>query len=370
MTETYKCPSCGGILKYDPNCKKMRCQYCAQEYEVEEIAGKEEDQRERKQPDKGEEDRAEKSGGADTEKITGTFSEEDAESIEMHVYHCTSCGAEILADGDTAATFCSFCGSPTLLEDRLEGERKPAYVIPFQISKDAAREAYGLWAKKGVLTPKLFYSRSTVEKITGIYVPFWLYDYHADIFLQARCTRVRTTRKGDYEYIHTDHYMVERDLGADYNRVPADASEKMPDEVMDKLEPFHYGELEAFEMPYLSGYYAEKYSYTAQQMAPRMEYRIKNYINKAAMQSITGYATVAVKERKVTLHRNQAKYALLPVWILNCRYKGKDFLFAMNGQTGKIVADKPISWAKAAGWFSGLGIGIFAVLFSIGRFLL
>ena len=139
---------------------------------------------------------------------------------------------------------------------------------------------------------------------------------------------------------------------------------------MDKLEPFSYSDLTGFEMAFLSGYYAEKYNYDSNQMAPRAENRVRQYVYQAAMNTINGYSSVTVVNRHTKLGRRCVKYALLPVWILNYKYKNKDYMFAMNGQTGKIVADRPISTGKMAGWFSGILLGIFTVLQLIGRFLI
>lgn len=352
MVETYICPACGADLRYDAQKKKMTCEYCGWEGEVSQVKTSQDAQ-----------------VTEDIHETAGEFEADTLGTIDLHVYRCSSCGAEILTNDDTVATFCSFCGRPAMLENRVQGEKKPAYVIPFRLKKEAAQEAYALWAKKGVFTPKLFYAKSTIEKVTGMYVPFWLYDYHASVYIDAHATRVSRETHGNYAYIYTDHYQVVRELELDYSRIPADASVKMPDDVMDKLEPFRYGELEQFEMPYLSGYYAEKYNYTGEQMAPRIEYRVRSYANQAAMSTIVGYASVNVTRRQVRLNRKQAKYALLPVWILHCKYKGKDFLWAMNGQTGKIVAEKPRSAGRIISWFTGLTAVIFAALFTLGSLL-
>lgn len=365
MVERYICPGCGGDMLYDAATRQMKCPYCETTMPVSELS----------KNDGSSSEKNVESEGADFHVENGdeVVDESDTswdETIDVKVYKCPSCGAEILTDDETAATFCGFCGRPSMMEDRLSGEKKPAYVIPFRITKDAAVETYTAWAKKGIFTPGLFHSKSTIEKITGIYVPFWLYDYNAEIMLEAAATRTRSERKGDYRYVHTDHFKIIRDVETDYIKIPADASEKMDDRVMDMLEPFNYGEMTEFDMAYLSGYYAEKYTYTGEDMFPRIENRVKNYINKAAMDTIIGYATVTPVSRNVRLTRRQMKYALLPVWILNCTYNGKEFMFAMNGQTGKIVAEKPISKKRVACWWGGLAAGIFGILFSVGRFLI
>ncbi len=293
------------------------------------------------------------------------------ERATFKVYRCGGCGAEVLTDDYTAATFCSFCGRPSLMEDRLSGALMPEYVIPFKIKKDDAVEVYKKWVKKGKLTPSLLKSQATIDKITGMYVPFWLYDYDTQIYINAKCTRVRRRVSGNYEITDTDHFAVTRDMEAEFDRIPADASEKMPDDMMDKLEPFMYREMVKFEMPYLSGYYSERYNYNSQEMQPRVEKRVRSYIEQTGMETITSkhYSSVNVLQKNIQMRNLRASYALLPVWILNYSYNGISGMFTLNGQTGKIVADRPVSKKKAAGWFTGITMVTFTILMLLGRFL-
>lgn len=222
MPTIYKCPGCGAAMEFDSVTQKLGCPSCGMQIDVREY-----EQKYSQNSTQGEYDK------------------------EMKMYHCNTCGAELVADEYTSATFCSFCGNPTLVEDRLRGEFKPSTIIPFKINKDKAVEIYKNWCKKGPLTPSALSRNSTIEKISGLYVPYWLYDYWAQTDMHANAERVRTTRKGDTEYIYTDHFQVFRNISAKFEKIPADASEKMPDDAMDKLEPFNYNELTAFSMPYL-----------------------------------------------------------------------------------------------------------------------
>lgn len=173
----------------------------------------------------------------------------------------------------------------------------------------------------------------------------------------ANANKVRTTRRGDTEYTYTDHFDVYRDVSAEFKRIPADASEKMPDEQMDMLEPYNYSEITDFAMPYLSGYLSEKYNYTADEIQSRAKKRADSYITQIARDSITGYSSVIVRNNSISMNGRGSEYALLPVWMLNFRYNNKEFHFYLNGQTGKIVADRPISAGKAVTY----GIGIFVL---------
>src|SRR5699024_10678838 len=116
------------------------------------------------------------------------------------------------------------------------------------------------------------------ENITGIYVPFWIYDLNSKVEFRGTGTKVRTYSRGDYIYTETKYYDIYRHLDLHYKRVPVDASEKMPDDMMDKLEPYHYDDLETFKTPYLAGYLAEKYNYDDQALFPRVKSKIKGFI--------------------------------------------------------------------------------------------
>lgn len=358
---SYVCPNCGAPMEFDGMSQQMCCTHCGTFETVEAM-----EERHRELSAQYAYDNSQDLIEEDS--VSGDF-EMSGEVGDIKVYRCQGCGAEILTDENTAATFCSFCGRPSLMEDRLQGVLLPSGVIPFKIQKRQAEELYKAWAKKGILTPSILRSHSTIEKIRGIYVPFWLYDYHAEVDMGAKCTKVRRETRGDYVYTHTDHFMVERNLATDFLKLPADASKEMPDDVMDKLEPFMYQDLTRFEMPYLSGYYAEKYNFDSQQMAPRIEKRVREYINNAARETIVGYSSVNVIRSNVKMRRKAADYVLLPVWMLTYTFQGKTHMFAMNGQTGRIVADRPISKKKSIAWFSGIFAALTGILYLVGMFL-
>lgn len=366
MPVIYKCPNCGAAMEFDSDTQKLGCSRCGTQIDVstyeKEYASLMEDVAYVNQGDsqKSSSDSNSDTCGNDTydnneydnnygDNSTdgNTSTGQRGKMPDMKIYNCQSCGAQLVADEYTSATFCSYCGNPTLVEDRLQGEFRPQVIIPFKINKDQAVEIYKKWLRKGPLTPKELSTSSTIEKISGVYVPFWLYSYYARTHMNAHANKVRTTRKGDTEYTYTDHFDVYRDVKAEFDRIPADASEKMPDKQMDMLEPYNYEDIENFAMPYLSGYLSERFNYTPDEIEKRAKDRADKYITDIARDTINGYSSVSVIGNDVNLRPKENEYALLPVWMLNFRFNNKEFHFYLNGQTGKIVADRPISAAKA-----------------------
>lgn len=289
--------------------------------------------------------------------ISMTFEEEEAKE-----YHCENCGASVITEADTTATSCSFCGAGVVLIDRLSGELAPAKVIPFTISKDEAMAAFKKWCKNGRLTPKRFMSGNRVKEITGMYVPFWMYDLNSKVKVHATGKKIRTYTRGNYIYTETKYYDVFRDINLDYAKVPVDASERLNDELMDKLEPYNYSDLKPFKTPYLAGYLAEKYNFTDEQLFSRVKSKIQRFIDSYVGSTISGYSSVHYNRQDINTEQRKSFYVLLPVWMVYYDHDKQEHTFAMNGQTGKVVGKPPISYGKVAAWFSSVAGGTFLVM--------
>ena len=83
-----------------------------------------------------------------------------------------------------------------------------------------------------------------------------------------------------------------------------------------------------------------------------------------AMRASVGmYDSCNVKSHSFAMHRGKVHYALLPVWMLSTRWRGKDYLFAMNGQTGKLVGDLPMSKGRFWGLFAAVAAGMSLIMF-------
>lgn len=363
MVVTYKCPNCGAAMEFDGQSGKLSCASCGTQLTPEELAALKAEEPAAAESE-GEEGVPEDESPLGEDTYTSMEQEEEV-TVQVQLYHCPSCGAELMTDEHTAAVVCSFCGNPGLIADRMSGVRRPKSVLPFRITREQAVERFLQWTKHGLLTPTDFTSKNTLDKITGMYVPYWLYDYHVSVDMRARATRIHTTRRGDMEYTYTDHYRVYRNVDMDFDRIPVDASERMDDQVMASLEPFHYNELKDFDMAYLSGYLAEKYNFSSDKLQGQAKNRAREAALGITRSTIDHYHTVNIVDQRVRFRERNVDYVMLPVWVLNYHYKGKDYAFTLNGQTGKLNGQLPISKAKAGKWF-GIISGIsFAGLMAI-----
>ena len=226
---------------------------------------------------------------------------------------------------------------------QFSGALKPDYVLPFKLDKAAAvaalKKHYG--GKK--LLPKAFSNENHIEEVKGVYVPFWLYDGSAEVDVRCHGTKVSGYSTARENVTVTNHYDVRRAGTVRFERVPVDASSKMPDDHMDAIEPFDYKELKPFSTAYLPGFLADKYDVSVQDCAERADSRCETSAVELMEQDARRRLHL-LHGRKPKRHAppRQGHYALMPVWLLSTKWNGKSFLFAMNGQTGKLVGDLPL----------------------------
>jgi predicted RNA-binding Zn-ribbon protein involved in translation (DUF1610 family) len=292
--------------------------------------------------------------------MTNSFTNEEA--AYMRAYTCPSCAAEIICEYTTAATSCPYCGNPTVIPAQFVDRLKPDYVLPFKLDKNAAIEALKNYYKGKKFLPKSFTDMSHVEDIKGVYVPFWLYNGVTNSYMRFRATKEHSYKRGDYMITETDHYRVTRAGSVAFQMVPVDGSSKMPDAHMDSVEPFHYNELQPFSLAYLPGFLADKYDEDAEFCSKRANERIVASTEDAFRRTVSGYNSVSREYSDIKLARGDVKYALMPVWLLSTKWNGKDFLFAMNGQTGKLIGDLPVDRGKYWAWFAGIALPLAAIL--------
>lgn len=340
----YKCPCCGGAVEFNSTIQKMKCPYCDTEFETEAL--------EKYNLSLNEEQKDETEWDTSSKE---TFS--DNEDDNMAIYICNSCGGEIVVDKYNVANSCPFCDNPIVFSRGVSGELKPDLVIPFKLNKEDAKKGFEKHLLGKRLLPKVFKSQAHIDEIKSIYVPFWLFDTDVNASALYTATRVRGWTSGNYRYSETSYYSITREGSMRYELVPVDGSKKMPDDLMESIEPYDFSQAVDFQTAYLAGFLADRYDVSVEDSIQRANSRIKNSSELKLRETVMGYSTVTPQKNSVAFSNQSNKYALLPVWILNTTYKGQKYVFAMNGQTGKFVGNLPVDQGAFWRWLIGLSAG-------------
>lgn len=332
-----KCPSCGAKIDFNPVNQMWNCEFCGSKYSLDDM----------KKYDNASNI---KNNTVNSNSFNG-----------MTNYHCKNCGAEIIADDTVTATFCVYCGSTAILKEKIDSGRAPDLIIPFKNTKESAAKAFENLTKGKPLMPKKFKELKNIEKISGVYIPFWAYDITGDGSITFDCSDVSTWSDSEYRYEKTSNYETTVEGHFDYDKVLADGSSRFRDDLMDSIEPFNFKELKEYNHTYLSGFLAEKYDIDEDKSLKRaIDRSMKTCINLSDRE--INHNNTSVSKNNINLVKKKTSYIMLPVWMVNIKYKDKIYTFAMNGQTGKMVGNIPVGIKETI----IMGLIIFIVTFGIG----
>lgn len=352
---SYKCPECGAPINWVAEANCFRCMYCDGEYQASEIEGVNTDSLQKEEEiqhaEEISEDEAEFAESSD-----GTIGN------DLVKYKCSHCFAELITERATAASICVYCGNPIVMTEQIVGDFTPKYVIPFEKTKEEAMQKFSKFMDKP-LTPKDFKASVSVDKVQGIYIPFWLFSGKFNAEASFTCKKLTYEKNFDKEnddkiYRTWDVFKVQRKGYIPFKNITADASSKTEDIAMQSIEPYNYDKMIDFNPAYLSGYLAERYDENADEQKEKIADRIVNTGHDKLIDTCSSYNRIEEEDFKHEIQYDDVEYALLPTWLLYCTYKNKKYLFAMNGQTGKFIGNLPIDIKKAL----GIAAGIFIVL--------
>ena len=321
---SYKCPNCGGDLRFSPQTGDYKCEYCGSrftEQQLEQMFGPQ-------------------GGGQDSN------AEPQASAGEggTLVYSCPSCGAEIVTEESTAATFCYYCHNPIILSGRLSGDARPDYVVPFAIDRKRALEIFNQWIGQKKFVPKSFYDKDQIDKFSGVYFPYLLYSCRVTGHIDGQGTRVERRQAGGFEDIITSTYHIRRDGDLPVENVAKNALKKANRILVEGVQPFDTKDLKPFKASYLSGFLAEKRDIGQQEISGQVESEVKEYALSQLKASIAGYENVNITGDALNIQDESWKYALMPVWTMTYKEagSGKLYYFSMNGQSGKVIGELPV----------------------------
>ncbi len=312
-SRSYNCPACGGKLVFDTDGQVLLCKFCGSDYRPEKLEI--------------------------LEQIREIDTEDAGESeLDKCEIVCDNCGASLITEKDTSATFCTFCGSPAIITGRLKKQFRPDCIIPFKVSREEAREKLISFAKSSKYVPADFFNKDNFDKLTGIYVPYWLLSSRCSVHARGEGLKTRVGFR--------DKYLLTSDFDIRFENIPFDGSLEISDELMESLEPFDTSELKPFNTSYLQGFYSQKFNLTAENLTDRILVRLEQYGKETASMSFHDYASIKFGACAAVPHDLEQKYALYPIWFLNYNYKGGNYRLAVNGQTGKVDGFLPVSKFK------------------------
>jgi DNA-directed RNA polymerase subunit RPC12/RpoP len=336
--QEFVCTNCGAKLVFAPGTYSLSCEYCGT---VNEIQIKNEEIVEQ-----------------DLEQYINNVSQ-SAPTIELLTVKCNSCSAQTTFDKNVVSNFCSFCGSPIVVSNATtQSIFKPKGLLPFLITRQNAENAYVTWLGKIWWAPFGFKKKVQAnEKLSGIYIPYWTYDADTssdytgergdDYTVMESYTTVENGKTVTRErpVTHTRWTYVSGQVSHFFDDVLVIASNTLPRNNTEKLEPWDLSNMVPFDEAFLSGFRTECYQVDLKEGLGYAKTRMDEYIEMLIRQDIGGdhqrISSVNTNYSNLTF-----KHILLPIWISTYRYENKSFRYLVNGRSGEVQGEYPVSVLK------------------------
>ena len=339
LDKQFECGQCGASLEFNPGVNQLTCPYCGHENPIAalDVAVEEQDYH------------------AALENLAVT--EDMEERMEVK---CGSCGASSTLGANVAADECPFCGTPIVQAAVAKRVFKPAGLLSFKIRREDAQTAFRDWIHSLWFAPNALKQRAKqVERLQGVYMPYWTFDCQADTQY--------TGQRGEHYWVtetytvnvngrnQTQTRMVQKTrwypasgrVRNGFDDVLVLASDSLPKEKTDALEPWDLSNISPYQDEYLSGFKAESYHVTLESGFEYAKYRMDPVIRDTIRHDIGGDVQL-IHQVSTQYSRITFKHILLPIWISAYRYHNKIYRFLVNGRTGEVQGERPWSWIKIA----------------------
>ncbi len=358
---TLRCPSCGSPTAFDPGVGAVKCEYC-------------------EWVDRKSAARVGRAAASHEFTLEALQRAEHGWGVVRREAHCDSCGADLAVEDGALSATCAFClSNRILLRDRVDDDLRPQVVIPFAIRGDALADPVRAFLAKGWFLPSDLAAAARIETFRGIYLPFWFFSSALSAPWQAEVGHTRTETYYQNGKRRTRTRTVwKRESGHYRGRIDdlaVCASSRLARELIDGLRDWRPEGFADYAPGLLAGFQAQSYDVGlvdawAIGRADLREAARRGCVGQASTQMVRNFVMTC------DLDDEAWRYGLAPVWIATYRYQGKTYQILVNGQTGKVVGQRPTAWWKvwvAMGLMLTPGLGLVLVslpllFFGVGLF--
>lgn len=270
---------------------------------------------------------------------------------------CQSCRAISVFDPERVGQNCDFCGSPALVDyEEIKAPIRPQCVLPFKVTEAQVREQMRRWYAGKWLAPGRLKTRAMVDRVRGVYIPYWTFD--------AQVVCPWTAEAGHYYYTnetyrdskgHTQTRQVRHVRWTPASGVvrhffddePVPATHGISHALLKQVEPFPTADMVPYDTAFLAGFVVEHYQIALVQAAQRSQDSMTEQLRGMCAAAVPG-DTHRNLRLSPEFSARTFKHMLVPVWLLTYTYGSKSYQVVVNGFTGRIAGRYPLSAWKVA----------------------
>ncbi len=333
--KSYACPNCGANIAYDISAGGIACEYCGYAAPVKA-----------------------KTVGKQAEEFEFTLEtlsrSEQGWGTQRQVLACESCGAQLSLPEGVLSTSCPFCASNQVnIRKSLDEFLRPRFLAPFKVTSEDTRQAVKAWLGKGWFHPDGLKGNTILQRIQGVYLPFWTFDTRIDAHWTAQVGYEKTERHYNasqkrWETRTRIEWRWEKGdlrLSIDDFLITGSHNDHISHRILEGLYPYQLKALVTYSPDYLAGWQAQAYETTLTEAWEAAKNALREQAKQACRQDI---ASTHIRNFSMTADfaDESWRYILLPVYLSTYKFSGETYQVMVNGQTGSVAGQKPVAWWK------------------------
>jgi hypothetical protein len=356
--EKYPCAACGAQAQWNPPRQLLVCPFCGTSapFKVDASTGAIEE--------------------IDLVKALREIPDQDRGwQADKRTVQCQSCKAVSVFDPERVGQNCDFCGSPKLVDyQEIKAPIRPRSLLPFTVADTKVREQIRSWYASKWLAPNALKKRALVDRVHGVYIPYWTFDAHVVCPWQAEAghyyyeteTVRRNGRLQTRQVRKTRWVPASGEVRHFFDDEPVPGTQGVSHRLLKQVEPFPTHELKPYDTAFLSGFVVEHYQIVLVDAAQRSQQAMTEKVRAMCAAEIPGdtYRNLRIQP---TFSGQTFKHVLVPVWLLTYNFGAKAYQVVVNGVTGRMAGDYPKSFWKILFLVVLALIALFVFLYVFGE---
>ena len=330
--EINNCPTCGGKVEFSPDDKALKCEKCSNIFTIDYKTSK------------------------DKKSINDSILLDNEKGYEKwkeskRTFQCSNCGAQIILNKYEMTSKCSYCNTHSLIPTEQLPGLKPDSIIPFKISKEKAKEQFKLKTKKKMFLPNDFKRNIPKTQIGATYLSSFSFamdvsaTYDGIRAVSRTVTRRVRTQNGIRTITDTvtEYVPFSGSITQNLDNIVVESSDKIEQYQINSILPYYFKECYEYNDDFLTGFSVGYYNQTVSETTKVAEAQALSSLDRIIRNKHGSVTSLNIYPK----YSNQKyNYVLLPLYFINFRYKDKEYLNLMNGQTGKTSGSLPRSGLK------------------------
>jgi hypothetical protein len=331
--DRFMCPKCGGRMSFSADGQSLVCEYCTRTHALG-FAGKPADEK---------------------DFVTAMATARGhGKPLNEQVFHCEGCGSEFILPPKQISANCIYCDSPHVVNwENTKDLLAPDGILPHKFSQEQAIRLLVNWVEGNKIQPE----RKVVPP-RGLYLPLWTFDiggeidYTGEVYSSENDEGNVITLMGSSQQRH-----VTRRISDSYpvlvDDLPIPASRKLSAVFLRLIPTFELTAVKPYDPRFLADWPAEVYDIPMAEAS--LDARGQAYTKYKEELPYKLSPTRIVHSSSAKMAIESFKLVLLPVWMTELPFGGREHLILINGQNGIVASDLPDKKEKAGGLMEWLG---------------